>query len=73
MESALNTSDCGSTGHVPARGLLPETEPKTQPATQITTGNKITRPCFIRKTGKAGKLINYINNPGHRRFSSLPH
>jgi hypothetical protein len=72
MELTLNTKDCGCTGHVPARGLLLGTEPNTQTTTQITTSKKITRPCFILRTGKAGKSINYINNPGHRSTVLCP-
>jgi len=72
MELTLYTSDYGGACHVPALGLISEISPKTITTSHCTTSKKITRPCLIRKTGKAGKLINYINNPGQRGFSSLP-
>lgn len=72
MELTLNTSDCGGRSHVPIYGIISGKYPKTLTIALISTCKKITRPCLIRKTGKAGKLINYINNPGQRGFSSLP-
>ena len=73
MELTLNTSDCVGKCHIPFHGVISAKFAQIRTIALIYTCKKITRPCLIRKTGKAGKLINYINNPGQRGFSSLPH